>query len=152
MLNTLQGCRQTSSSPRRAYSLTYRCLRPDGKGSRRLREAFYTSHKLPVAAVKGGVLPEAEPHGASCDFQSTGGYVCLLSLQTSTRGMTVWEDRAHNNGTVQPHSDVTVQPHGSFQHLWGSGRRNERAPRCSSGQRLGAEGRVPSVTPCSVSS
>lgn len=107
VLNTLQGCRQTSSSPRRAYSLKHRCLRPDGKGSRRLREAIYESHKLPVAAGKGGVIPEAEPRGASCDFQSTGGYVRLFSLQALSRGMAPC-------GSTEPHTAVAVPPLGSL--------------------------------------
>lgn len=63
-------------------------------GSRRLRAAIYASHKLPVVAGKGGVIPEAEPHGASCDFQCTGGYVCLFSLRAFSRGKAVWKHRA----------------------------------------------------------
>lgn len=135
VLNTLQGCRQTSSSPRRACSLKYRCLRPDGKRSRRLREAIYASHKLPVAAVKGGAFPEAESLGASCDFQPTGGYIGLFSLQTSPRGVTVWSTEPHAAGSLR----ACV-------------RRRTRGPHGAPQVSAGAEGPLPSVTPCSSSS
>lgn len=72
------------------------------KGSRCLREATYGSQWQQWKEERSQRL-----HSASCDFQSTGGWVCLFSLQTSTRGKTV---RKETDAHWHDHAAIQVPP------------------------------------------